>query len=165
MLYTPAPHALTSLWRWACFYLREHRLGLGQPESHLHRPVQLDGRRQGGTGLLPSSHLAVEPTQSMVAVGLERTHAELLGQGQGLLVVGFSLRDIGGIGVSIDDGKLVQCVGFVPTCLELSGQVECPECMLPGLLAVSRQTTDLTEPCIDRTSQPTRADIFPERLL
>ena len=41
-------------------------------------------------------------------MGLERAHAELLGQGQGLLVVGFGLLGIGGIGVGLDDAKLVQ---------------------------------------------------------
>ena len=59
-----------------------------------------------------------------MAVGLERAHAELLGQGQGLLVVGFGLRDIGGIGVGLDDAKLVQRVRLVPTFLVLPGQVE-----------------------------------------
>jgi hypothetical protein len=80
-------------------------------------------------------------------VGHEWAHAQFLSQGQGLLVVRFGLRDIGGIGVSIDDAKLVQRQRLVPTFLELPGQVERLARVLPGLLATSRQTTDLAEPC------------------
>ena len=36
-------------------------------------------------------------------MGLEWTHAKLLSQGQGLLVVGFCLHVIGGTGVGMDD--------------------------------------------------------------
>ena len=43
-----------------------------------------------------------------MAVRLERAHAKLLGEGAGLLVVGFGLHDIGGIGVGKDNAKLVQ---------------------------------------------------------
>ena len=85
--------------------------------------------------------------QPVVTVGRERAHAQLLGQGEGLLVVGFGLRDIGGIGVGLDNAKLVQCERLVPACLLLPGQVERLARVLPGLLAVSRQTTDLAEPC------------------
>src|SRR5262249_33637963 len=39
--------------------------------------------------------------------------------------------------------------------------------ILPGLLAVSCQTTDLTEPCdpVGQTKQPARVDTFADRLL
>ena len=77
----------------------------------------------------------------------ERAHAEFLGQGQGLLVVGFGLRDIGRVGVGMDDAKLVQRERLVPAFLLLPGQVERLAGVLPGLLAASRQTTDLAEPC------------------
>ena len=62
--------------------------------------------------------VAYSRTEPPVAVGLERAHAELLGQGQGLLVVGFGLRGIGRIGVGMDDAKLVQrerLVAHVPS--------------------------------------------------
>ena len=78
--------------------------------------------------------------------------------------MGFGLRGIGRGGVGLDHAQLVQRDRLVPACLLLPGQVERLARVLPGLPAVSRQTTDLAEPCIDRTSQPTRADIFPERL-
>ena len=82
-----------------------------------------------------------------MAVGLERAHAEFLGQGQGLPVMGFGRRDIGGGGVGLDNAKLVQRERLVPAFLELPGQVERLARVLPGLLAASRQTTDLAEPC------------------
>ena len=66
--------------------------------------------------------------------------------GPGLLVVGFGRRDIGGIGVGMDDAKLVQRERLVPAFLALPGQVERLAGVLPGLLAASRQTTDLAEP-------------------
>ena len=79
-------------------------------------------------------------------MGYKRAHAECLGQGQGLLVVGFGLLGIGGVGVGLDDAKLVQRERLVPAFLLLPGQVERLTGVLPGLLAASRQTTDLAEP-------------------
>ena len=80
-------------------------------------------------------------------MGHERAHAQCLGQSQGLLVVGCGLLDIRGGGVGIDNAKLVQRERLVGTLLLLPGQVERLAGVLPGLLAVSRQTTDLAEPC------------------
>ena len=128
-------------------HLRQRGFGLGQPEGHVHGAVEVDGGGQGGAGLLPTAGLAVQPAQPVVAVGHERAHAEFLGQGQGLLVVGFGLRGIGGVGVGMDDAKLVQRERLVPAFLLLPGQVERLAGVLPGLLAASRQTTDLAEPC------------------
>ena len=87
--------------------------------------VHLDGRGQLSLGLLPLAGLGIQGTKAKVAVGLERAHAEFVGQGQGLLVVGFGLRGIGGIGVGVDNAKLVQRMRLVPACLVLPGQVEC----------------------------------------
>ena len=56
-------------------HLRQRGLCLGQPEVHLHRSIQLDSRTQGGTGLLLSSHPAVQGAETAVAVGLEWAHA------------------------------------------------------------------------------------------
>ena len=82
-----------------------------------------------------------------MAVGHERAHAEFLSQGEGLPVVGFCLLGIGGIGVGMDGAKLVQRERLVPAFLLLPGQVERLARVLPGLLVVARQTTDLAEPC------------------
>ena len=81
-----------------------------------------------------------------MTVGLEWAHAQLLGQGQGLLVVGFGLLGIGGIGVGMNSAKLVQGERLVPTRLLLPSQGERLARVLPGLLAASRQTPDLAEP-------------------
>jgi hypothetical protein len=108
-------------------HLRQRRFGLGQPEGHVHSAVEVDGGGQGDAGLRSTAGLVVQPAQPVVTVGLERAHAQFLGQGQGLLVVGFGRRDIGRVGVGMDNAKLVQ---------RLAG-------VLPGLIAASRQTTDL----------------------
>ena len=97
-------------------------------------------------GPAPAGRSGIQCAKTAVAVGLERAHAQLLGQGEGLLVVGFGLRGIGGIGVSIDGAKLVQRERLVPPVLELPGQVERLARVLPGLLATSHKTTDLAEP-------------------
>jgi hypothetical protein len=103
----------------------------------------------------------------VVAVGHERAHAEFIGEGQGLLVMGFGLLGLGRVGVSIDDAKLVQRECLVGTLFVLPGQVECLAGVLPGLLAVSRQMTDLTELCdpAGMIFQRARADTFADRLL
>ena len=40
-------------------------------------------------------------------MGHKREHAQFLSEGEGLAVVGFGRRDIGGIGVGLDNAKLV----------------------------------------------------------
>jgi hypothetical protein len=94
-------------------YLRQRHLCLGQPEGHLHGPVQLDGRAQGSPGLLCSSHLAIQRAETAVAVGLERTHAQCLGQGERLLVVRFSLLGLRRLSLRCNLAKEPQGVGFV----------------------------------------------------
>ena len=102
-----------------------------------------------------------------MAVGLERAHAQLLSQGEGMVVGGFGRRGIGGVGVGLDGAKLVQRQRLVGTLSVLPGQVERLARILPGLLAASRQTTDLAEPgeSVGVTVQPARVDVFPDRLL
>src|SRR5215831_4266242 len=67
----------------------------------------------------------------------------------------------------MDDAKLVQRARLVPAFLLLSGQVKRLARVLPGLLATSRQTTDLAEPCDSAgiIFQRARADTFADRLL
>jgi hypothetical protein len=56
---------------------------------------------------------------------------------------------------------------LVPACFLLPGQVERLAGVLPGLIAVSRQTTDLAEPRDPEgvTLPRARADTFPDRFL
>jgi hypothetical protein len=74
--------------------LRQCGFDQGQPEGHVHDTVQVDGGGQGGTGLLPTASLVLQPAQAEVAVGHEWAHAQLLGQSEDLAVVGFGLRGI-----------------------------------------------------------------------
>ena len=81
--------------------------------------------------------------------------------------MGFGRRDVGGISVGLDDAKLVQRLRLVSTLSVLPGQVKRLVCVQPGLLAASRQTTELAEPR-DRVYmiwQRTRAGIFADPLL
>jgi hypothetical protein len=48
-----------------------------------------------------------------VAVGLERAHAEFLGQGEGLLVVGFGMGDIWGMVLCGDLNEEPERIGLV----------------------------------------------------
>src|SRR5262249_44251827 len=57
-----------------------------------HSAVQGDSSRQGVASLLTLCCLEIQRAEPAVAVGHERAHAEFLGQGEGLLVVGFHLR-------------------------------------------------------------------------
>jgi len=105
----------------APLHLRQHRLSLGKPQGHVHRPVQHPGRPKREASLLSLSRGGIQQAETAVAVGLEWAHTEFLGQGQGLLVVGFGLLGIGGIGVGMDDAKLVQRERLVPAFLLLPG--------------------------------------------
>ena len=86
---------------------------------------------------------------------------------RGLLIVGFSLCDIRGDIMGIDDAQLVQRQRLVGTLFVLPGQVECLAGVLPGLLAASRQPTDLAEPGDPQGMILPRAhaDVFPARFL
>src|SRR5215470_5872501 len=119
-------------------HLRQRRLRLGQPEGHVHGPIQRYGSGQLGAGLLWLAALGIQRAEAAVAVGLEWAHAEFLGQDQGLLVVSFGLRGIRGIGVDVDNAELMQRVCLLPACLLLPGQVERLARVLPGLRAASR---------------------------
>src|SRR4029453_17565825 len=81
-------------WLWhrpsSFLHLRQRRLGLEQPEGHVHGQVQRNSRGQLSTGLLPLVCLDVQCTETTVAVRLERAHPEFLGQRYGLAVVDFS---------------------------------------------------------------------------
>ena len=58
-----------------------------------------------------------------MAVGLERAHAEFLGQGEGLVVVGFRLRDLRGFALRCDVAKEAQGIRLVAWFLA-RGEVE-----------------------------------------
>src|SRR5712691_7031267 len=65
------------------YHLRQCGFRLGQPEGHVHGPVQRDGGGQGGTGQPPLAGRGIQCAEAPVAMGLERTHPQFLGQGEG----------------------------------------------------------------------------------
>jgi len=60
-------------------HLGQRRLGLGQPEGHVHGVVQRHGGIHLGTGLLALASRGVQGAEAAVAVRLEGAHAEFLG--------------------------------------------------------------------------------------
>src|SRR5262249_22966358 len=83
-------------------HLRQRRLGLGSPEGHVDGTVEADGGSQGDAGLCSTAGLVVQPAQPVVTVGLERAHTEFVGQGEGLLVVGFGQLERWGLALRGD---------------------------------------------------------------
>ena len=81
-----------------------------------------------------------------MTMGHEWAHAQLLGQDQGPLVVDFGRRAIEGVGVGVDDAKLVQRQCLIAAILRLPGQIERLARVLQGLCTMSLQATTLTEP-------------------
>src|SRR3990170_701462 len=65
----------------------------GPAQAHVHLAVHRCRRRQMLSGLLQVVGLPEELAEVEVAVGNERTHAEIAGQGQGLAVVAFRRLD------------------------------------------------------------------------
>ena len=64
---------------------------------HVHGTVQRNGSGQLSARLLLLACPGVQSAEAEVTVGLERTHAQLLGQGEGMAVVGCSGFDLWGI--------------------------------------------------------------------
>jgi hypothetical protein len=80
-----------------------------------------------------------------MAGGHERAHAEILGQGEGLPVVGLALLDIGGVGVGVDGAKLAERQCLVSALPILPRQVKRLACVLLGLVVAFRQEAGLAE--------------------
>jgi hypothetical protein len=80
----------------------------GEPQSHCHGAIHLDGCRQFRPHLLSLAGGGVLGARTQVAVRHKRAHTKLLCQGQGLLVMGFGLHSVRETGVGIDNAKLVQ---------------------------------------------------------
>jgi len=74
--------------------LRQYRLCLGQPEGHVHRPVQVDGGAQCRTSLLLLAGHGIHCPEATAAVRLEWAHTEFFGQGEGLVVGGHGGLDL-----------------------------------------------------------------------
>ena len=72
-----------------------------------------------------------------MAVGRERAHAQLLGQGEGLAVVALGLLDVGRVGVRGDLAQQAERPGLAATLLVLAASASAP----PGQRAGVRQPT------------------------
>jgi hypothetical protein len=72
--------------------LRQRRLCLWEPQYHRHGAIHLDGCGQCCPGLLALAGGGVEGAEPQVAMRLQRTHPQ--GLGQGLAVMGGGLRDL-----------------------------------------------------------------------
>src|SRR5262245_23955610 len=78
----------------ALLHLHQCCLRLGQPEGHVHGPVEVDSGGQCGLRLLPLAGPGVEGAEAEVAMRLQGAHVEFLSQGEGLAVVGGGLVDV-----------------------------------------------------------------------
>src|SRR5262245_3020470 len=99
-------------------------LGPGKPERHLHCTIQLGSRGEGSPGLRSAAQPTRDGTETEVTVGLERTHAEFLGQGEGLAVVDLSRRKLRGITMRSDVAQEPQGIGLIASLLMDSGVFE-----------------------------------------
>jgi hypothetical protein len=104
------------------FYLRQHSLYLGQPEGHLHGAIHFHGGGQLNAGLLLLTIRGVQPAEAIVSVGLERTHPQLFGEGEGLLVVGFGLLALQWLALCRNVTEEAQSIRLEATLLTLTGE-------------------------------------------
>jgi hypothetical protein len=61
-------------------HLCQRRLGLWEPEGHVHGSIEVDSSGEFGAGLLPLVGGGIQHAQTAAAMGLERAHVEFLGQ-------------------------------------------------------------------------------------
>src|SRR5262245_41728945 len=112
---------------WSPLHLRQRRLRLRQPEGHLHGVVQRDSSRKLGAGLLWPAAPCIQRTEATVAVSLQWAHAKLLGQGEGMAIVGGGLFDLRRLALGGNVTKETQGPCLVAPFLVSPGE---PECLL-----------------------------------
>ncbi len=128
------------------------RLRLFQPEPHVHLPVHGFRDRQVLLGLRAVAGASVELAEAETAVGDERAHAELVGQGHSLEVP-FCRLNVGRLLTCRDFGEGPECPGLVATLFVLSGQIE----------SMPRKVDCVRYPICDKTSLAEPGD--PERIV
>src|SRR5262249_1017585 len=109
---------------WISYHLCQCHLRLRQPEHHLHGAIHRDGSGQLSAGLLTVTGPGIQGAQPEVAVGHERTHAEFLGQGEGLPVVSFGWLDLRRVLMGGDLPEEPQGPRLMPPFLMGTGEVE-----------------------------------------
>ena len=125
--------------------MRQRCFGLWQPEGHRHRLVQHDGSRECGTGQLLLTRLRIQRPKGAVAVRLERAHAQLFGQGEGLALVADSGLDLRGRLARHALAQEPQGPGLVAAELVLAGEGEGLLSTLTRLLQAARQHIRLAQ--------------------
>ena len=98
---------------------------------------------QLSAGLLPLADLGIQRAEAEVAVGLERAHAEFLGQGEGLPVVMFGRLDLRGVLMGGDLPEEPQGPRLVAPLLMGTGEVEGTPSELDRLLHAAGQQIGL----------------------
>src|SRR5262249_59530014 len=86
--------------------------------------VEIDSSRELSTDLFPLPRRGIQDAQAAMAVGLERTHALCLGQGEGLAVMGFGLLGFWWGMASSDLAEEAEGIRLVATLLALAGEGE-----------------------------------------
>jgi hypothetical protein len=76
-------------------------------------------------GLLPVADFGIQRAEAAVAMGLERAHAELVGEDEGLTVMGGGLIDVRRSAMRGDLAKETQGIRLVGTFLALTGERQC----------------------------------------
>src|SRR2546425_4212694 len=94
-------------------HLYQRCLCLGKPEGHLHGLVEVARSAQLRARLLPLATLGIERAQAPATVGLERAHAEFIGQSEGLLTVGYGGVALPGVAQRRDVAEEAQGIGLV----------------------------------------------------
>jgi hypothetical protein len=86
----------------ASLHLREHGLGLRQPEGHPHGTVEVDRGKERSVSLLALARCGIQRPKTPATVRLERAHAEGFGQGESLAVMGRRRLDLEGMAMHSD---------------------------------------------------------------
>ena len=112
---------------------------------HVHGTVQPNGHGQLSARLLPLACPGVQCAEAEVTVRLERTHAEFLGQGQSLMVVGFCQSGLRRLTPRRDLAEEAQGIRLVAMFLVRTGMRQCPlgECLC--LLQMTSHELHLSE--------------------
>ena len=103
-------------------HLCQRCLCLWEPESHVHGVVQCDGGGQRRTGLFPLTRGGIQNAETTLTVGHEWAHAEGVGLGLGLAVVGGGLYHVWGCASHHNRAEQVQSIGLVAMVLMLYGE-------------------------------------------
>src|SRR5262249_59120166 len=102
----------------------QRRLGLVQPEQHVHVAIHRRGSREVLAGFTALAGASVELAEPQVAVGQDRTHAQLVSDGHGLPVRGFGSFRIWWVAMRSDPAQSAERPRFLVPSLVVAGEIE-----------------------------------------